>query len=39
MINPVGANVAVSYKSYTYDTDTNTFADIDVLSLQTVFKF
>jgi len=39
MINPVGANVAVSYKSYSYDQTAQTFDDIDVLSLQTVFKF
>ena len=39
MFNPVGANMAVSYKNYSYDANTSSFSDIDVLSLQTVFKF
>jgi hypothetical protein len=39
IISPVGASMALSYKNYSYDTDTATFEDIDVLSLQTVFKF
>jgi len=39
IISPVGASMALTYKNYAYDTDTATFEDIDVLSLQTVFKF
>jgi hypothetical protein len=39
LIDPVGASMAVTYKNYTFDTASNSFDDIDVLSLQTVFKF
>ena len=39
IFDSVGASMAIAYKNYSYDTDTNTFEDIDVLSLQTVFKF
>jgi hypothetical protein len=39
IFTPIGASVAVTYKNYSFDTASNTFEDIDVLSLQTVFKF
>jgi hypothetical protein len=39
MINPIGASIGITYKSYSYDTDTQTFDDIDVIALQTVFNF
>jgi len=39
IFSPIGASMALTYKNYAFDTDTNTFDDIDVLSLQTVFKF
>ena len=39
IISPVGASMALGYKNYAFDTATNTFDDIDVISLQTVFKF
>jgi len=39
IFSSVGASVAVTYKNYSFDTDTANFDDIDVLSMQTVFKF
>ena len=39
LFDPIGANIAVTYKNYSYDTNTNTFEDIDVFALQTVFNF
>ncbi len=39
IINPVGGSVAITYKNYAFDTATNNFDDIDVISLQTVFQF
>jgi len=39
IITPVGASMALTYKNYTFDTSASTFADVDVLSLQTIFKF
>jgi len=39
LFDPIGSNMAISYKSYSFDTDTGTFDDIDVLSLVTVFNF
>jgi len=39
IFSSIGASMAVTYKNYSFDTDTGTFDDIDVLSLQTVFKF
>lgn len=39
IFNPIGANMVLSYRNYSFDTDTNTFEDVDVISLQTVFNF
>jgi len=39
IFNPIGANMVLSYRNYSYDTDTNTFEDVDLVSLQTVFNF
>jgi len=39
LFTPVGASMAVNYQNYSFDTNTNDFEDIDVLSLQTIFKF
>lgn len=39
LFDPIGANMALSYRNYSYDTDTNTFEDVDVIALQTIFNF
>jgi len=39
LFSSVGASMAVTYKNYSFDTATANFEDIDVLSMQTVFKF
>jgi len=39
IFTPVGASMALTYKNYSFDTSTNTFEDVDVLSLQTIFSF
>ena len=39
IFNPIGANMVLSYRNYSFDTDTATFEDVDVISLQTVFNF
>ena len=39
IFSPIGANMALTYKNYAFDTATNNFDDIDVISLQTVFQF
>jgi len=39
MISPIGASIGLTYKNYSYDTNTNTFEDIDVIAMQTIFNF
>jgi len=39
MFNPIGGSMGITYKNYSYDTDTATFEDIDVIALQTIFNF
>jgi len=39
IISPIGANMILSYRNYSYDTSTATFEDIDVIALGTVFNF
>jgi hypothetical protein len=39
IFNPIGANMALTYRKYSYDDNTNTFDDIDIFGLQTVFNF
>ncbi|MFP6735932.1 MAG: hypothetical protein VB959_19100, partial [Rhodospirillales bacterium] len=35
----IGANMALIYRNYSYDTDTQSFDDVDIFGLQTVFNF
>ncbi|MCH7936952.1 MAG: hypothetical protein IH994_07665 [Proteobacteria bacterium] len=39
IFNPISANMVFSYRNFSYDTATNTFDDVDVISLQTIFHF
>jgi len=39
IFNSIGANMAITYRNYSFDTDTATFEDVDILGLQTVFNF
>jgi hypothetical protein len=39
IFKPIGANAVLSYRNYSFDNATNTFDDIDVISLQTIFNF
>ena len=39
IFSPIGANMALTYRNYSYDTSTNTFDDIDIFGLQTIFNF
>jgi len=39
MFSPIGASMGITYKTYSQDTDTATFEDIDVIALQTIFNF
>jgi len=39
IFNPIGANMALIYRNYSFDSDGGTFEDVDVFGLQTVFNF
>jgi hypothetical protein len=39
LFDPIGSNIGISYKNYSFDSDTNNFEDVDVITLQTIFNF
>jgi len=39
IFDPIGANMVLSYRNYSFDSPTATFEDIDLIALQTVFNF
>jgi len=39
IFNPIGANMALTYRNYSADADARTFEDVDIFGLQTVFNF
>jgi hypothetical protein len=39
IFNSIGANMAITYRNYSFDSATNTFDDVDIFGLQTVFNF
>jgi predicted porin len=39
LFDPIGSNIGLSYKNYSFDSNTNNFEDVDVITLQTIFNF
>jgi hypothetical protein len=39
IFNSIGANMALIYRNYSYETDTQNYDDIDVFGVQTIFNF